>query len=100
MTTQDSSPPARTVAAPAGQLAHATSLTRSGRFAEAGALLLPLSQAHPSDPLVHRALGELFAARRAPRAALAHLQLARRLAPESPPTALGPGHPPPPTRDL
>src|SRR3546814_1688637 len=67
MTTQDSSPPARTVAAPAGQLAHATSLTRSGRFAEAGALLLPLSKAHPSDPLVHRALGELFAARRDPR---------------------------------
>src|SRR3546814_1001205 len=88
MTTQDSSPPARTVAAPAGQLAHATSLTRSGRFAEAGALLLPLSKAHPSDPLVHRALGELFAARRDPRAALSHLQLACRLAPESATNAL------------
>src|SRR3546814_10668859 len=83
MTTQDSSPPARTVAAPAGQLAHATSLTRSGRFAEAGALLLPLSKTHPSDPLVHRALGELLAARRDPRAALSHLQLACPLAPES-----------------
>src|SRR3546814_6439524 len=88
MTTQDSSPPARTVAAPAGQLAHATSLTRSGRFAEAGALLLPLSKTHPSDPLVHRALGELFAARRDPRAALSHLQLACRLAPESATNAL------------
>src|SRR3546814_13236834 len=76
MTTQDSTTPARTVAAPAGQLAHATSLTSSGRFAEAGALLLPLSKTHPSDPLVHRALGELFAARRDPRAALSHLQLA------------------------
>src|SRR3546814_6111079 len=80
MTTQDSSPPARTMAAPAGQLAHATALTRSGRFAEAGALLLPLSKTHPSDPLVHRALGELFAARLAPRAALSHMQLAGRLA--------------------
>src|SRR3546814_3912837 len=88
MTTPDSTTPARTVAAPAGQLAHATSLTRSGRFAEAGALLLPLSKTHPSDPLVHRALGELFAARRDPRAALSHLQLACRLAPGSATNAL------------
>ena len=88
MTTPDTSPPARTLAAPAGDLAHATSLTRSGRFAEAGALLLPLSNNHPSDPRVHRALGELFAAQRDLRAALSHLQLACRLAPESATNAL------------
>ena len=43
MTTPDSSPAPGATAAPATQLAHATSLTRSGRFAGAGALLLPLS---------------------------------------------------------
>lgn len=83
MTTPDSPPPAHPAAAPAGQLAHATSLTRSGRFAEAGALLLQLSKTHPSDPLVHRALGELSVARRDPHAALSHLQMACRLAPDS-----------------
>lgn len=88
MTTPDSSPTPRTVAAPAAQLAHATSLTRSGRLAEAGAVLLPLSKTHPSDPLVHRALSELFAARRDPRTALSHLQLACRLAPASATNAL------------
>src|SRR3546814_9906036 len=50
--------------------------------------MLPLSKTHPSGPLGHRALGELFASRRDPRAALSHLQLACRLAPESATNAL------------
>src|SRR3546814_20486960 len=50
--------------------------------------MLPLSKTHPSGPLGHRALGELFASRRDPRAAVSHLQRACRLAPESATNAL------------